>query len=255
MGEAGGGRVVDPIKPLIMRPDVLDDKNWIGGFETGFVDNEKTYSYMSQASLQSQFYINTDMVKDGELKSIKDLLDPKWKGKLLMADVRTGYTFPIMWVARRKFGDDFVRQLLVDQKPVFSRDPRQIAEQMVRGNYPVATGIVKAVLQEFKDQGLGQNIKYITLPEVQVETSFGTLWHFNKAKHPNASKMFLNWILTQDGQKAFADGSKENSRRVDVAPQDPELVPKPGPNYLDSNRESMVEDQEAARKFFEDLLK
>src|SRR5262245_66617592 len=54
------------------------------------------------------------------------------------------------------------------------------------------------------------------------------------APHPNASKVFLNWLLSRDGQMAFQKLTKENSLRVDIPKEgivDPELMLHPHPPY------------------------
>ena len=55
------------------------------------------------------------------------------------------------------------------------------------------------------------------------------------APHPNASKVFLNWVLSREGQMAFQKITKENSLRVDIPKQgivDPDLMLDPKGDYL-----------------------
>src|SRR5205823_1558466 len=72
---------MDPLKPLIFHPDALDDSKWRNGFAAGWVDPEKQYGYGFAENVSMLWWVNTDLVKDGEIKSAKDLLDPKWRGK------------------------------------------------------------------------------------------------------------------------------------------------------------------------------
>ena len=96
------------------------------------------------------------MVKEDQVKSFGDLLDPRWKGKLLLPDVRVmGDAFWPMTSARLNLGDDIIKRLYVDQEPVLSRDSRQVAEFMVRG-LPLALGVNPLLLRQFQSQGLGQ---------------------------------------------------------------------------------------------------
>lgn len=247
--------IFDPLMPVLIRPDITGDEYWHGGFETGFLDNEKRFTYLFLADVGSAFWINTDQVKEGELKSIRDLLNPKWTGRLLLADTSSGYTSNTMWLARRTVGDEFVRGLLVDQKPVFQRDQRFIMDQMVRGNYPIANGFAAGHLKQYLDQGLGKNLKQVVFPETQYESSEGQLWLVNRAPHPNAAKLFVNWLLTKEGGTAWSEGNGQNSRRTDVPPRDPEMLPTVGPNYLFTKRESAMEDKQASLKLLESLVR
>lgn len=222
--------VWDPVRPAIMLPEVKDDKVWRDGFEAGFLDKDKQLCYAFVLNRSSTVCINTTQVDEGELKSIKDLFAPKWKGKLLLADVRTmGDTFWPMTIARLQVGDDLIKQLFVDQEATLSRDVRQITEFMVRGKHPIAIGVSLPVLQDFQRQGLGQELKYVTLPEVDYQSSGqGVVWLVNRAPHPNAAKLFINWLLTKDGQAVWAKELEVNSRYAGIEPGNPNTVMPPG---------------------------
>ena len=79
-----GGAV--PIRPLLVLPEVLDDSVWVDGFEGGFTDNTKQWQYSIGRDIESQVWINTDQVKEGEITKPEDLLDPKWRGKMAGGD-------------------------------------------------------------------------------------------------------------------------------------------------------------------------
>ena len=63
----------------------------------------------------------------------------------------------------------------------------------------------------------------------------GDRWRINKAAHPNAAKVFLNWLLSKEGQLAWQKKSDNNSLRTDIPKDmlsDPDSVPKAGGQYL-----------------------
>ena len=68
--------------------------------------------------------MDTNVVKE-EIKTVKDLLDPKWKGKMIFADPRLGDGFLAATALSKSMGNDVIKQLFVDQEPTFSREPRQ----------------------------------------------------------------------------------------------------------------------------------
>ncbi len=221
--------VWDPIRPAIVLPEAKDDAGWDGGFERGFaVVKDRALTYGFVANRGGGITINTDLVKD-DVKGLNDLLNPKWKGKLLLPDVRTmGDTFWPMTSARLNLGDDIIKKLFVDQEPVLSRDSRQVAEFMVRGRYPIALGVNPLLLSQFQRQGLGKNLKLIHAPEMDTVNFGTTLWLVNKAPHPNAAKVFINWVLTKDAQAQWAKEVETNSRRVGIEPGNPQLLPPKG---------------------------
>src|SRR5262249_46321223 len=154
-----------------------------------------------------------DQVKDGELKSLKDLLAPKWKGKIAISDPRViGSSFWPLTIARLQLGDQIMKQLLIDQDPVLSRDRNQLTEFMVRGRYPVAMGLNALALQDFQGHGVGKNVKTLLLPEVDYQSSGSLVWLMNHAPRPNAARVFINWLLTKEAQAAWAKELQTNSR-------------------------------------------
>ena len=74
------------------------------------------------------------------------------------------------------------------------------------------------------------------------EAKPSTLFVFNKRPHPNATRVFVNWLLTHDVQEGFAKAIQQSSRRADVASvAEPDQTPIPGVTYLHTQWE---EDQQ-----------
>lgn len=249
---------LQPVRPLLVRADVLDDKNWNGGFEKGFDDNDKRWGYSAFAVRFPTVWINTDQVKESEMKTLKDLTDPKWRGKIVAADPRTkGSAFVPATVMRVKTGsDDIMKAFFKDQDPLLSTDARQLTEFMVRGRGLIGFGAVdKVILADFTAQGLGKNLKNIDFPEADFLSSVNNhLWYLAKAPHPKAAQVFANWLLTKDGQISYSTNVKVNSRRTDVPPADPEAVPTPGVEYISSDLESFIPEQAKTQEIAKSLL-
>ena len=229
----------DPIRPLLFRPDVISDDNWHGGFPVGFVDNNKQLGFTFSFDLRRAFAVNTDLVKDGEIKNLQDLLNPRWKGKMVLADVRTGFMFRPADEIRRKLGEGPLKQLLVDQEPTYTRDLRQLADGLIRGKYPIAGGLTPPDLQEFRDQGLATNIRYLDIPEADYLVST-TAFHFKRAPHPNAAKILANWLLTKEAQTIWSKALNQNSRRKDVPIVQPLTAPRPGMQFVNPETEETL---------------
>ena len=246
---------LDPVRSVIFRPDVLEDKNWISGFDACFMDSEKRWVFAPSGFVGGQWWINTDLVKEGEIKSVRDLLDPKWKGQIVMSDVRVGETINPMTAIRYNMGEDVLKKLLIDQQTSFQRSRVEVAQEMVRGKYAITNAEIKLLLPEYQANGVGKNIKRIVLPETVYLTSQTGVWLFNKPPHPNAAKLFVNWLLSKEGQLIWSKAADENSLRTDVPPNDLETVPDPKSNLVWLQREENIQPQVDTRKFLEELVK
>jgi iron(III) transport system substrate-binding protein len=245
--------VWEPIRPIIVVPEAKDDAGWEGGFERGFsVVQDAALTYGFLANRGGGVTINTDLVREDQIRKFTDLLDPRWKGKLLLPDVRVmGDTFWPMTSVRLALGDDIIKRLFVDQEPVLSRDTRQVAEFMVRGRFPVALGVNPQLLKPFQRQGLGKHLKLLRFPEMDTVSYGTTLWLVNRAPHPAAAKLFVNWVLTKDAQTQWAREIETNSRRVGVEPGNPEFAVPKGAKFFqvdaEENLPHVVKTQDIAK--------
>ena len=248
--------VFDPIRPAISRPDTTEDRAWHGGYEDGFVDDAKKWTFSFGWALGGGVYLNTDLAKESDIKSFRDLLDPKWKGKTISLDPRTGgaAAWPLT-VARLKLGDGILKQLYVDQEAALTREPRQAAESMVRGRHAFALGASAAVMADLQSQGLGKNAKLILLPDMSY-ISGETIWLMNRAPHPNAAKLYINWLLSKAGQEVWSRQLEANSRRTDVDPFDRAAFPSPdkAKDYIQIHRQRILADIELTQELAKKLL-
>lgn len=245
----------DPIRPVVFRPDVLDDKAWREGFDGQFMDVDKQLAFSYMNDTNHNVSIDTRQVGSDEIKGVRDLLDPKWKGRLIITDVRVGSTFLSLQAVRNQFpdGDEIIRKLLVEQQPVFLRDARQRAEAIVRAKAPIVLGVTYPALQEFREQGVAGHVKYLDLPDMDYVVSW-TVLLYNKAPHPNAAKLFINWMLTKEGQITWNKPVPSNSARTDVEPFNPDAVPTLGKKYYFASREAEYLKQDATQTFLNGLV-
>ena len=150
---------LDPIRPLFVLPEVLDEKAWFGGFDKAFLDSEKKYIFAFQAQITPQVLINREFVSEKELNSIKGLLDPKWKGKIAINDPRVdgaGNGRIALWAGQ--LGEEFVRNLL-KQDLTLTRDDRQLADWLARGKFPIAIGVNDTDIAELQKLGVGAKVE------------------------------------------------------------------------------------------------
>jgi iron(III) transport system substrate-binding protein len=229
-----------PLKPAVILPEVLDDGKWLGGFDGGFADAGKQYVYSFTWYVTNLLKVNRTSIPESELNSAEQLLDPKWRGRIVVYDPRAGGAGLLAFSAlRQQLGDEGIRKILVDQQPVFSTDKRQFTEWVVRGRYPIGIGVVDPYLAPFLEEGLGKDVGNLRTQVEVLTGGSGNLVLMDRAPHPNATKVFVNWLLSAPTQTAWAQKAVTNSRRLDVPSGSPETKPDPARlgNYVDFNSE------------------
>jgi iron(III) transport system substrate-binding protein len=236
--KAYADKMIDPIKPVLINAEALDASKWVGG-KVWFQDPEGSYILRMSNYVTNHVVVNTSVVKVADIRSWKDLLDPKYTGKISFYDpTRAGTGWNTANYLLRKLGDDFIRKLYVDQKPGISSDFAQLADWMARAQYPISAGLRESEIERLRQDGFPVEV-LPSMPEAPGLTTagFGLGVLVNKAPHPNAAKLFLNWMATRDGQEAWHSTERTVSVRTDVDNSKwaaPYAIPKPGVEYFDS---------------------
>ncbi|MBI4331074.1 MAG: extracellular solute-binding protein [Chloroflexi bacterium] len=235
LGELKPAGMLDPIKPLLVLPEVLDKKAWFGG-DINWLDNDKAYIINNIASPERPMAVNTNLVNPGEIKSWKDLLDPRWKGKVATINPVTNSRIGVLM---HKFGGPGYMEKLVAQNPIVVNDHRQGFEMVAQAKYPVMISTMASVFMEFKSAGA-------PVARVKLEEG-GTLAGgqnsislINRPPHPNAAKIFANWWLTKEFGAALSRNLNLQSARLDVPTDhlDPDNIRDPSVKYI------LVEEEE-----------
>jgi len=246
---------LQPVRPLIFRPDVVDDTVWRDGFEAGFFEKEKRWMYAATLDKSVGIWINTDQVRENEITKLEDLLNPKWRGRMISTDIRSvGTTWNVLDM-KRGGGEEFVRKLYGEQKPVLVRDLRQGSEFMVKGQYAIGIGLPNEdIVRDFWAEGLGKNLKQIEIDWVTFLLCRSHLYSMSQAPHPNAMKLFVNWFLTKEAQTGWAQTVGQNSRRLDVPAGDPLKLPTPGKKYLTIENEEQQQEVDRIYELAREIL-
>ncbi|MEX0752796.1 MAG: extracellular solute-binding protein [Xanthobacteraceae bacterium] len=252
-------KMLDPVKPMLIRPDVVDPAKWKTG-EPWFIDPEKKYVLRLFSSVSGVFHINTDQVKPDEMKTPDDLLNPKWRGKISTDDPaaagRGANTAAILYTY---FGEEFVKKLYLDQNPMISRNRRQLADWLARGTYPISLSVQDEDAEDLRKEGF--HIKEVPgltgLPGILSGSPF-VVTLINKAPHPNAALIFINWIASKEPLEIYSRSVSSATLRTDVDESflPAKIIPKPGVKYFDSYGWDWATDTgEGVRRKMKELLR
>jgi len=220
-----------PLEPALITPEVKDPANWRGD-SLEFLDKARRLVIMTpqQVGVMSA---NTDLVKIDEIKSYKDILEPKWKGKIVMDDPRRsgpGQGSATFFYMHPELGIDFLRAL-ARQEPLLSRDFVQQVDLVAHGRYSILIGVDVLVQVRAKQGAPIAIVEPLRLGEgSHLSPKDGAAALYSNPPHPNAAKVYMNWLLSREGQTAFAQSMGYVSARKDVSTSHVPAwrVPQPG---------------------------
>ncbi len=231
-----GEKLIDPLRPLMVLPEVVDPSKWKTG-KPWFIDPEEKYILRVFRSVANLFFYNGDHVKAEELRSSKDLLNPKWRGKISTDDPMVAGSGAVNAATfYQEAGADFVKRLYIDQKPVFSRDRRQYTDWLARGTYPICLNCRDDDLKGLRQDGF-KLVEVFEMADIRprVNASPWLLTLANKAPHPNAARVFANWIASKEGLETYSRGYGSATLRTDVDESflERRTAPRAGVKYFD----------------------
>lgn len=156
-------------------------------------------------------------------------------------------------------GLDYLREL-AKQEPIVLRDQRIQVDWLALGKYPIT-------IQANSDAVTGAINAGVRLTEITPEegtymsSSQGNIALLNKAPHPNAAKIFINWLLTIEGQTQIVEAQRTHSLRIDVFTDkvDASRLRIPGKKYFSVVSEEVLlqtpKNREQAREIFGHLVR
>jgi len=235
------GKVLDPVKPALILPEVVDLSKWYGK-EHRYADPEGQYifAYLANPS-GAQLAFNSNLVNPKEFKSYWDATNPKWKGKIVSLDPRDtglGATMQFFYY-NPEIGPEFMKKFSGAMDIQYAKNFRQMTDWLAQGRYAICMGCKDSL----RAKGQGLPVDDFDTNKWKEGSSFssggGSLSMPNQAPHPNAAKVFINWFLSRKGQIALQKlgdpDDPPNSRRIDIPKDDVPMEARlqPGVKYFD----------------------
>jgi ABC-type Fe3+ transport system substrate-binding protein len=256
--------VIVPLQDSLLLPEVVDESAWLEQ-RLWWLDRAQPYTtLMFQGSVQPIVEYNTQQVSAGQITSYWDLLDPRWKGKITATDIRqegAGFVQAIFLYKHPDLGPRFLERLFGEMDITMGSDQRQMIDWVAQGRFPIGLFLSSSQTIAAAEQGLpiaivpGDRLK----EGAPIGAGGGSINLMDRAPHPNAAKLYINWILSREGQTIWQTTTKQNSLRIDL-PKDelsPFTTPGPGVRYMNASTEEyrLVGDAQASQLVGELVVK
>ena len=215
---------LEPMSSAFILPEVKDPARWFEG-KHHYNDSENRYVFVYAAFPLRLLGYNTRAVDPKSINSFWDFLDSKWKGKITAKDPRDpGGGSPLLFFYYNpQLGPDFIRKLLAGGNLTLTRDERQQTDWLASGKHPIAITAKAEDVDDAKRQGLPVEVldaHALSKDGVGLEAGGTMISLVNRAPHPSAAKVLINWFLSREGQMAVQKGLPNdpgaNSLREDI---------------------------------------
>ena len=212
-GMTTGNRMADagaftPLLPHLIHPDVADKSRWIGDrFYWGDREERSIFIFSMNSQVgATNFEYNTNLVDlKRDLKSHWDILNPKYKGKIVSGQDprRAGGGSALVNQFLRPEGREFIKRLWSEMGIRIIEDVRLYYDGLAKGSFVIGLGGAGGSSEEF-DQLVAQGapMSVTEFPEEITGWRAGSsdsMAMMNRAPHPNATKLFINWYLSSEG--------------------------------------------------------
>jgi len=201
----GGGQMIPPL----VRAGALERYSPVtaAGYAPEFKSKDGYWTIPSINYLTAA--INTELVKASDApRTFEDLLDPKWKGKMVWSvDLNTagapGVVGNILQGQGQQAGMEFLRKLARQNIVGLAINQRAVLDQVVAGQYPLALTTFFHHVVTSREKGAP--VQWLPLEPVITVGNVTAI--VRNAPHPNAAKLFVNFILSEEGQMIYREAN------------------------------------------------
>jgi iron(III) transport system substrate-binding protein len=204
------------------------------GHWTSFYQNPATFGY------------NTRLVSLSEApKDWPDLLDPKWKGQMIMDREESEWYANMIAVMGQEKGRQFMKRL-AGQNIVFRAGHTLLAQLVAAGEHKIGVVLYSPRIELMKAAGAG--IEWARAkPVIAYHYSMGVAAN---APNPNSARLFVDYFLSKEGQEMVAKLGRVPVRSdvranppylvegVSLVPSDPAIAEKDFQKYFEEYRKT-----------------
>jgi iron(III) transport system substrate-binding protein len=151
-------------------------------------------------------------------KRYEDLLDPKWKGKMMIEGTKADWFAGILQIMGQERGLKYMRDL-AKQQPSPREGHELLAQLVAAGEGLMDVNIPIASVERMKERGAPIDWTAVgSAPAIMVGIGLSS-----QATHPNAAKVFMDFVLSREGQKLMRTPGRLVAR-ADLAPEQADLI-------------------------------
>ncbi|MDO8635439.1 MAG: extracellular solute-binding protein [Dehalococcoidia bacterium] len=204
-----GGTISSQELPVLQQSGVWRVDPWASDPEKHIIVH--TLVYMAS-------FINTDVVKaSDEPKSFRELGQPKWKGKVVEIDPRitSGASNFFTTLFKRKLIDEESIRAIGMNNVNYVSITQEATTGLIQGRYSILMMVSPGTLTPALKEAGVLPIKPLPLEEGTLVTN-RSMTAIKGGPHPNATRLFMDWLLTQEGQTVFLKAASLPPVRNDV---------------------------------------
>ncbi len=196
---------LQPIRPHLILPEVTDESKWYIG-KHFWADTEKEYLFTFEGTpaSASMTYNTNNLTNPETIRSYWDVLDSKYRGKIVMFSYGGGLSIPtpmMVMLNNPNLGRKFIKRFFEEMDVTLYRDTRQAVDTLGRGKFTIC--FMCRRVDQAKKAGLPiENFRVNNIKEAGFigGGNSSIISYFDKAPHPNAAIVFINWFLSREGQ-------------------------------------------------------
>ncbi|HLN88377.1 MAG TPA: extracellular solute-binding protein [Candidatus Limnocylindrales bacterium] len=207
----------DDFTSYMILPEVKDPKNWWGGhiWEDNVSSKKQIYAFLCYTT--ETLWYNSSQADASEIKTFDDLLNPQWKGRIGLLDPRNPgsgqNTWSFLWKTK---GEEFLTKL-AQQDLLINQNLRQLADGLAKGKLAFTLGLSHYSYEPFIKAGLPVRPVPRIKEGAHANNGSGVISVVKNPPHPNAAKIFVNWLLGKEGQDLYGKAMTQGTRRLDVS--------------------------------------